>query len=114
MLRRHFPGRNAMALEQSAAERSIGIAVVGVVIDAQRSAVLEDDARRTFNLDRDQVGRIPEPADFKLAAIERAGFDGATIVVRDELALLVAATNPRAFVWKCVGPRLLAGHNQIR
>src|SRR3974390_1020842 len=113
MLRRPFPSPNALTLDPGAPERGIGIAVVGVVVDAQRSAVLEDDARRTFNLDRDQVGWIPEPADFKLAAVERAGFDGAAIVVRDDLALLVAATDPRTFVWKCLGPRLLAGHNQV-
>jgi hypothetical protein len=44
-----------------------------VVVDAQRRAVLEDDAPRAFNLNGEQIEWILEPADFKLLAIERAG-----------------------------------------
>ena len=77
-----------------------------VVVDAQRRAILEDHPRRAFNLDRKQVEWILEPADFQLLAIERARLDGAAVVVRHELVLLVATANPRTLVWKCVGARL--------
>jgi hypothetical protein len=71
-----------------------------VVIDAERSSILEDDARRTLNLYREQVGWILEPADFKFLAIERAGLNGASVVVRDQLPFLIAASNPRTLIWE--------------
>ena len=94
-------------------DRAVGIAVVRIVVDAQRRAVLEDHAPRAFNLDREQVEWILEPADFKFLAIERAGLDGAAVVVRHELVLLVAAADPRTFVWKCSGAGLVAGCDQV-
>src|SRR5262249_37150666 len=38
------------------------------------------------------------PADFEFLPIERASLDGAAVVVRNEFVLLVATTNPYAFV----------------
>jgi hypothetical protein len=46
---------------------------VRIVVDAQRRAVLEDYARRAFNLDREDVEWILEPANFKFLPVERAG-----------------------------------------
>ena len=85
-----------------------------IVVDAQRRAILEDHARRAFDLDREQVERILEPADFKFLAIERAGLDCAAVVVRHQLVLLVAATDPHTLVWKCNGAGLVAGRDQVR
>ena len=62
-----------------------------VVVDAQRRAVFEDDAPRAFNLKGEQIEWILKPADFKFLAIERAGLNSATVVVRHQLVLLVTA-----------------------
>ena len=35
-------------------------------------------------------------------------------MVRHELVVLVAATDPRTFVWKCIGAWPVAGRNQLR
>ena len=89
-LRRDCVARDEVAVEH-ALDRAIGIAVVRIKADAQRRAVLEDHAPRAFELDREQVERIPEPADFKPLPVERAGLDGAAVVVRHELVVSVAA-----------------------
>src|SRR2546430_8325407 len=112
-LHRHFFARNEIALDESTAGRGKGIAVVRVVVDAQRRAVLEDDAPRAFNLDGEQIEWILEPADFKFLSIERAGFDSAAVVIRDELVLLIAAADPCALVWKCFRAGLVAGRDQV-
>src|SRR5947209_6709105 len=100
-LYRHFFARNEIALAEGAASRSKGVAVMRVVVDAQRRAVFEDDAPRAFNLNGEQIEWILEPADFKFLAIERAGLNSATVVVRHQLVLLVTAADPCALVWKC-------------
>src|SRR3989442_6107346 len=112
-LHRHFFARNEIALDEGTTDRTKGIAVVRVVVDSQRRAVLEEDAPRAFNLDGEQIEWIPEPADFKFLAIERAGFDGAAVIVRHELVLLVTAADPCALVWKCIRAGLVAGHDQV-
>jgi hypothetical protein len=65
-----------------------------VVVNAQRCAILEDNAPGTFYLYREQIGWILEPADFKFLPIKRARLDRAAVVVWRELALPVEATNP--------------------
>ena len=77
-----------------------------VIVDAQRRAILKDHAPRAFNLDREQVKWILEPADFKFLSIKRAGLNCGSVVVRHELPLVVAATDPRTLVWKCSDPGL--------
>src|SRR5262245_11059127 len=113
-LHRHLLARNTIALNEHAADRGIGITVVRIVVDAQRGAVLEDYARRAFNLDREDVEWILEPANFKSLPVERAGLNGTAVVVRHEFVVLVAATDPRTFVWKCIGAWPVAGRDQIR
>src|SRR5262245_62435922 len=113
-LHRHLLARNTIALNEYAADRRIGITIVRIIVDAQGRAVLEDYARRTFNLNREDVEWILEPADFKFLAVERAGLNGAAVVVWHELVVLVAATDPRPFVWKCIGPWPVAGRDQVR
>src|SRR5262245_59503999 len=93
------------AVIQSVGERSlyraVGVTVMRIIADAQRRAVLEDHARRAFDLDGEQVERILDPADLELLPVERAGLDGAAVVVRHQLVVPVAATDPRALVRKC-------------
>ena len=95
------------------AERGERVAVMRVVVDAQWCPVLEDDARRALDLNRDEVGRILEPADFKLLPIQRAGLDGGAVVVRDQLALRIAAADAHALVRECLRPRLVAGGDEV-
>src|SRR5262249_41185667 len=97
-LRRHLLARDEIAFDEHSFNRAVGIGVVRIVADAQRRAVLEDDAPRAFNLDCEQIEWIVEPADFEFLPIERASLDGAAVVVRNEFVLLVATTNPYAFV----------------
>ena len=89
------------------------IPVVRIEADAQRRAVLEDHAPRAFDLDREQVGRIPEPADFEFLSVERAGLDGTAVVVRHEFVVLGAAADPHTLVRKCNGAGLVAGSDQV-
>src|SRR5262245_57889183 len=102
-LRRHLLARNEIAFDEHSFNRAIGIAVVRIVADAQRRAVLEDDAPRAFKLDREQIEWIFEPADFKFLPIERARVDGAAVIIRDEFVVAGATTNQYAFALKCHG-----------
>src|SRR3979411_1747964 len=95
-LPRYLLARHQIALDQRALDRAVGIAVVRIVADAQRRAVLEDHACRALDLDRDQVERILDPADLELLAVERPGLDGAAVVVGHELVALGAAAAPPA------------------
>jgi hypothetical protein len=112
-LHRHFFARNEIALDEGATDRSKGVAVMRVVVDAQRRAVFEDDAPRAFNLNGEQIEWILEPADFKFLAIERAGLNSATVVVRHQLVLLVTAADPCALVWKCFRAGLVTDCDQV-
>src|SRR5262245_33962238 len=113
-LDRRFFARNEIALDEGTADRGKGMAVMRVVVDAQRRAVFEDDAPRAFNLKGEQIEWILKPADFKFLAIEDAGLNGAAVVVWHELVVLVATTDRRTFVWKCIGAWPLAGRDQVR
>ena len=112
-LRRDLLARNEIAVDEHALDRAVAITVVRIEADAQRRAVLEDHAPRAFDLDREQVEWILEPADFEFLAIERAGLDGAAVVVRHEFVVLVAAADPHPFVRKCNGAGLVAGSDQV-
>ena len=102
-----------IAFDEHALDRAVAITVVRIVADAQRRAVLEDHARRAFDLDREQVERILEPTDFESLPVERAGLDGAAIVIRHDLIVGGAAADARAFVRKCNGGGAVTGGDQI-
>src|SRR6516165_729048 len=112
-LHRYVLARNEIALNKGTTERGKRVAVVRVIVDAQRRAVLQDYPSGTLNLDCQQVERILEPADLELLAVESAGLDRAAIVVGHELVFFVEPTDPHAFVWKRVGARLVTGCNQV-
>src|SRR5262249_37428435 len=112
-LRRPLLARDEIAFDERSFNRAVGIAVVRIVADAKRRAVLKNDAPRAFNLDRQQFEWIFEPADFKFLPIERAGLDGAAVVIRHELVLLIAAADPDPFVRKCNCAGFVAGRDQI-
>src|SRR5262249_18319853 len=102
-----------VALNEHPTDRCVGIAVVGVVVDAQRRAVFEDHPCRALDLNCERLEGIPDPADFELLSIERACLDGAAIVVRHDLAVFVAAPDQRALVGKGAGTRRVAGGYKI-
>ena len=54
-LPRHRIARDEVAGDEHALDRAIGIAVVRIEADAQRRAVLEDDAPRAFELKRQRT-----------------------------------------------------------
>src|SRR6185503_21304 len=66
--------------------RRIGIAIMGVVIDANGRAVVEADPRRTLDLREQQVGLFLQKADFETAAFNRAVLDLGAIVIGHQLA----------------------------
>src|SRR5262249_37629851 len=112
-LPRYRVARDEVAVDEHALDRAIGIAVVRIEADAQRRAVLEDDAPGSFELKRQQVERISEPANLKPLPVEGTGLDGAAVVVRDELVVLVAAADAHTLVGKCRRAGLVAGRDQI-
>src|SRR5215470_920665 len=81
-LDRHLLARDEIALNQHALDRAIAITVVRVVAQPQRRAILEYDARGAFDLDREQIERILQPAYLELLTIERAGLYRGAVVVR--------------------------------
>src|SRR4051794_13764967 len=99
-LLRQILARDQIALGQYALDRAVGITVVRIVADAQRRAVLEDHAGRTLDLNRNQVERILDPADLEFLAVERAGFDGAAVMIRHQIVVLGATTDAAALVRK--------------
>src|SRR5262249_32871144 len=111
-LHRYLLARNEIALNEHAADRGKGVTVVRIVIDAQRRAVLEDYTPRAFNLDCEDVKWILEPANFKFLAIEQAGLNSAAVVVRHDLVVPVATTDPRTFVSKGIGAWPFAGRDR--
>src|SRR5262245_45824782 len=111
-LRRDLVARNEIAVDEHALDRAIAITVVRIEADTQRRAILEDHAPRAFDLDRDQIGRILKPADLEILPVERAGLDGAAVVVRHQLVVAVAATDPRALVRECDRAGLVAVGDQ--
>src|SRR5262245_58605812 len=111
--RRHLRARNEIAFDERSLDRAIAVTVVRIVANAQRRAILEDHARRAFNLDHEQIEWILDPADFEFLPIERVGLDGAAVVIRHDFVVPVAATDPHPFVRKCNGAGFVAGRDQI-
>src|SRR5262249_30676497 len=97
-LHRHFFARDEIALDEHAPDGGIGVAVVGIVIDAQRRAVFEDHAGRALDLNRQRLEWIPEPAEYELLSIECPGLDRAAIVIRHDLVLFVPPADKDALV----------------
>ena len=87
--------------------------VVRVIIDAQRSAVLQDYAPRAFNLHRKQVSWILHPANLKSFPIKRASLNCSAVVVWHNLARPIVAADLRTFIWKTMQSRLTAGYEQV-
>src|SRR5262249_55529054 len=56
---------------------------------------------------------ILEPADFELLPVERAGFDGAAIMIRHDLAFFVEASDRHSLIGEVVGAGLEARRHQI-
>ena len=86
LLHRHLLFGDDAAIDQDATDRRIGIAIMGVVIDAHGRAILEADPRRALNLREQQIRLIPEPAEFEASAGNRAVLDLGPVVIGHELA----------------------------
>src|SRR5262249_4436533 len=99
--------------QQRAIDRAEWKAVMRVVVDAQRRAILEDHAPRALQLDRKYVEWILEPTDLEPLTIERARLDRAAVVVRHGLVPFIEATD-LTVVWKSNGAEFLAGGDEIR
>ena len=78
---RHLFFGHLAALDQDAADRQVGVTVVGVIVDAQHGAVFQPHARRSLDVDEERFDRILEPADLQLAPVERAVLDLGTIEI---------------------------------
>src|SRR5215212_2128711 len=85
---------------------------MAVVVDAQRRAVLEFDARGALNLDRHRFERILDPGDLELLAVERAGLDGAPVVIGFDLLVFIKPSHSGA-IGECQTGLLLTGHHEI-
>ena len=89
-----------LAVDQHAADRRVGPAVMRIVVDAQDGAVFEPDARRALDLREQHVDRVAQPADFQMPAVERAVLDLAAVVIRHDLAAADAAADVDALAGK--------------
>ncbi|CCD96483.1 hypothetical protein BRAO375_600055 [Bradyrhizobium sp. ORS 375] len=85
-LHRHLLARNDAALDQDATDRRVGMAVVGIVVDAHRRAVIETDPRGALDLREQQIRLIPQPRDLEATALDGAVLDLRAVVVGHELA----------------------------
>src|SRR6185437_1918044 len=85
-LHRHLLPRNDAAIDQNAADRRIGIAIMRIIIDADGRAILEMNPCRALDLREQQIGLALEPADFETAAGDGAVLDLGAIVIGHELA----------------------------
>ena len=108
-LERHLLARHQVALDQDAADRRVGMAVMGRVVDAQDQAVLEPHPRRALDVDRERRDRILEPADFEMPAVERALLDLAAVEVRRDGAVRGAPAD-HALVGEGLAGPLGCGH----
>ncbi len=90
-LHRHFLARHQAALDQHAAHRHIGVAVMRIIIDVHHGAVFEPDLRRSFDADEQRIGLAAHPANLEVLAVERAVLDRAAVVIGNELAVRHAA-----------------------
>ena len=62
-------------VDQDAADRRVGLAVAGDVIEPQQLAVVELDAGRALDLREEGIDRIFHLADFQALAGQRAVLD---------------------------------------
>ena len=93
---RHVFARDDVALDQDAADRRVGMAVVRVVIDAQQRAVGQPHARRALDLDEQEIVRVLEITDLQIAGRERAVLDLRAVEIRRVFAARDAAHHAAA------------------
>ena len=98
-----------LAIDQHAADRRVGPAVVRIVVDAQDSAILQPDARRSLDLREQHVDLAAQPADFQMPAVERAVLDLAARVDRGRSCGGRAAADLHALVGKEIAELAPAG-----
>ena len=64
-----------------------------IVIDADGRTVVEVDAGRALDLREQQIGLVPQPADFETASLDRAILDLGAVVIGHQLAAADLAEN---------------------
>ena len=74
-------------LDQVAADRAIGVAVLRRVADPDHGAVVEPHLARALDLEEELGDRIVDPEQLEVAARERAALDLGARVVGQELAV---------------------------
>ena len=112
-LHRHFVLGDDLAIDQHAADRRIGPAIMRIVVDAQNGAVFQPDAGRALNLREQHVDLAAQPADFQMPAVERAVLDLAAVVIGHDLAAADAAADLDALAGKRIAELAPAGDDQI-
>jgi hypothetical protein len=82
---RHLVAPNEVTLDQDAPDRRVVVAVVGVIAEANQSAILEPHPHRSLDFERHCLERIPEPANFQALPVDCAVLDREAIVIRHYL-----------------------------
>jgi len=72
---RHLVGGEQAFLDQIAANRAVGVAVLAVVVDADDAAVRQLDAARSLHLQEEQLDRIGQIDELEIAALQRPLLD---------------------------------------
>ena len=94
---RHLVGGEQAFLDQIAANRAVGVAVLAVVVDADDAAVRQLDAARSLHLQEEQLDRIGQIDELEIAALQRPLLDlGAGGVGLGALVGLARVAEPRA------------------
>src|SRR6185369_3063938 len=87
--------------------------IVRVVVDAQGGAIFKNDTAGSFDLHREHITWIFDPADFELLPIEDAGLNRAAIKVRHELVFPDTTANPPPLVREYAGARFVSNCYQV-
>src|SRR5690606_32399333 len=87
--------RQLAAIDQQAADRTIGVAVVVGEAYAQHAAALEFDAARTLDLQEKELNRILDPGDLAALDCGESGLDLGAFEIRHEAPSVETPTQPR-------------------
>src|SRR5262249_56795565 len=90
-IHRHLFARDEIAVDEDAPDGSVAMAVVGIVVEPQQSAILEPHPNRALDLDRHSLPRIADIADLELLAVKRALLDGEAIMIGLQFLLVIEA-----------------------
>src|SRR5262249_22025311 len=111
-LHAHLLPRDFLAFDQHAANRGVGMTIMGIVVDTQHGAVFKPNARRSLNLAKQEVDGTLDPADLEPLTVERTVLDLSAIKVGHERAVGGSASRA-APVGKSLARLIVRGRDEV-